>query len=368
MSTQIWIASMMVSSWDLTWLVDKAPFENIFVRKAAVVVAIMVVAWLLGIVISAIIRGIGARLHNDEEGSTVLTLISATIRAVIVVLGGLLASQAAGLPSKHLVETFGIQALSALAILITGWFIAGWLANNVRAMGENVSRRNARVDKTLFSFVASLIKYVLVTIAIVVALTQFGFQTNSLVAVIGAAGLAIALALQDTLKGVAAGFMLASFRPYRLGDFIEVGDEKGTVIDITPFTTTLKTITNATVVLPNNLAWGNVITNFTTDPKRRVDLYFSISYDDDMSKAINIITETCAKQDLLLNDPPPWVGVFALSDWSVDIRCRAWCNQADFVEANAALTRDVKLAFDANGITIPYPHQVEIHQASGNDG
>jgi small conductance mechanosensitive channel len=185
------------------------------------------------------------------------------------------------------------------------------------------------------------------------------------VAVVGAAGLAIALALQDTLKAVAAGVIIAVFRPYRIGDNVVIAGQAGTVADITPFTTVLNTIDNREITITNDKAWGDVIVNSSARSLRRIDQLFSISYDDDIDQAITIIRDVLKDDARVRSDPAPWIKVESLAASSVDIRARAWCASSDWLDLRGDTLKRVKQAFDKAGITIPYPHQVAIAKGLG---
>ena len=193
-------------------------------------------------------------------------------------------------------------------------------------------------------------------------LARFGVETTSLVAAIGAAAFAVGLALQGTLGNVAAGVMLVFFRPYSLGDFVEVGGVSGTVADINLFTTELNTPDNKTIIVPNGQAWGNVITNYSVKPTRRVDITFGISYDDDINKAMEVIRAHYDADERVLKDPEFFLGVIAHNTSSIDIVTRAWVKTPDYWSVYFDAMKGIKEAFDANGIEIPYPHQVEVRK------
>jgi len=197
---------------------------------------------------------------------------------------------------------------------------------------------------------------------LVAVLGIFGIEATSIVAVLGAASLAIGLALQGTLSDLAAGVMLVVFRPYKLGQFVDIGGTSGTVRDLNLFTTELVTPDNVQIIVPNGQAWGAIITNYSAHDTRRVDLVFGIDYDDDAGKAMEIIERTASADSRVLADPAPWVRVTNLGDSSVDLTARIWCRAEDYWELKFELTRRVKEAFDAGGISIPYPHSVEIHK------
>ena len=248
---------------------------------------------------------------------------------------------------------------AAAAILVFGLWAAGRVKAFIRKRVEN----NARIDKTLGGFFASIAYYVVIAFVVIAVLNRFGVQTTSLVAMLGAATLAIGLALQGTLGNVAAGVMIILFRPYKSGDYVEVGGYAGTVKDINIFTTELATPDNVQIILPNGICWGEAIKNYSAHATRRCDITFGISYEDDIAKAIDVILAVVKSDDRFLSDPAePWVRVVNLGDSSVDLQLRAWVNAADYWEAKFATTRAVKEAFDAAGIEIPYPHRVEIQK------
>lgn len=251
-----------------------------------------------------------------------------------------------------------VSAGKALVVLILGWTLAGTIAGLVRR------RINAtpQIDPTLGNFTASLVKWAILAMVLVAVLGIFGIEATSIVAVLGAASLAIGLALQGTLSDLAAGVMLVVFRPYKLGQFVDIGGTSGTVRDLNLFTTELVTPDNVQIIVPNGQAWGAIITNYSAHDTRRVDLVFGIDYGDDAGKAMEIIERTASADSRVLADPAPWVRVTNLGDSSVDLTARIWCRAEDYWELKFELTRRVKEAFDAGGISIPYPHSVEIHK------
>ena len=254
---------------------------------------------------------------------------------------------------------WALNAAAAAAILIAGLWVASSIKGFIRARVEH----HPKVDSTLGGFVASIVYYVIVAFVVIAVLNRFGVQTTSLVAMLGAATLAIGLALQGTLGNIAAGVMIVLFRPYRVGDYVEVAGHAGTVKDIDIFTTELATPDNVQIILPNGLCWGAAITNYSAHPTRRCDITFGISYDDDIAKAMDVVLKVAEADDRFLNEPAePWVRVVNLGDSSVDLQLRAWVKASDFWEAKFATIRAVKEAFDAAGIEIPYPHQVEIQK------
>ncbi|HBS50002.1 MAG TPA: mechanosensitive ion channel protein MscS [Rhodobacteraceae bacterium] len=260
-----------------------------------------------------------------------------------------------------IVETGGVWPLllnvvKAVVVLVLGWIGAGWLAGLVRRK----INATPQIDPTLGNFVASAVKWVILAFVVAAVLNLFGIQTTSIVAVLGAASLAIGLALQGTLSDLAAGVMLVMFRPYRVGQYVDIGGTAGTVKEISLFTTELTTPDNVQIIVPNGQAWGSIITNYSAHDTRRCDLTFGIDYNDDANKAMQIILDEAKADGRVLDEPEPWVRVTNLGDSSVDLTARLWCKAADYWDLKFALTLAVKQAFDAQGISIPYPHTVEI--------
>ncbi|MBO6796264.1 mechanosensitive ion channel domain-containing protein [Maricaulis sp.] len=254
----------------------------------------------------------------------------------------------------------GIDAGTSLAlaalILIVGMMVAGGVRKAVR----NAAVKSDRIDDTLGGFFASLAYYGIMAIVVIAVLNRFGVETTSLVAALGAATLAIGLALQGTLSNLAAGVMIILFRPYKLGDFVEVAGQAGSVKDITLFTTELATGDNKKVIVPNGSAWGDVITNYSANDTRRVDFTFSIDYSDDIDKAMQIIQDTLGADERVFKDPAVFTAVMAHGGSSVDIVTRVWCNSGDYWGVHFDAMKNVKEAFDKGGISIPYPHQVNM--------
>lgn len=251
-----------------------------------------------------------------------------------------------------------INLVQALALLVAGWIVARWVSGMIR-------RRvfaTEHIDNTIGSFVASVARWLILLVVVIAVLNIFGVATTSLVAVLGAATLAIGMALQGTLSDLAAGFMLIIFRPYKLEQYVDIGGTAGTVKDINLFVTELVTPDNVQIIVPNGQAWGAVITNYSHHENRRLDLTFGIDYGDDAEKAMAIILAQAKADTRIHVDPEPWVRVTNLGDSSVDITARLWCAAGDYWELKFALTKQIKEAFDAEGITIPYPHQVEIQK------
>lgn len=329
-------------------------------------------SYFLGGIVSRILRGTFHRLgglkkhkdhppESDTSGDNVMLDIVGSLIRVVFVLGGLaVAADIVGIYDISNAQSLGVAATKGLMILIAVWFLGSWLAGKVRQFGDKMDRTNTGAGKTLFAFLGSLVKFAALAVGLIAALQQFGFPIASLVAVVGAAGLAVALALQDTLKAVAAGVVIAILRPYRIGDFVEIDGELGTVADITPFTTVLNTIDNKRIIITNDAAWASTIENFNANPRRRIDEIIGISYDDDIRKAMAIIERVVTADKRALDDPPFWVKVNTLNEYSVDLRFRIWCRTADYFDFRCDMLQQIKEAFDEEGVTIPFPHQVEI--------
>ena len=259
--------------------------------------------------------------------------------------------------------SFGVKVLGALLVLIIGLRIAGWLAGLVRTQ----ALKREGIDDTLGNFFASIVRWAITAAVLIAVLQVFGVQATSFVAVLGALTLAIGLSMQGALGNIASGVMIMLFRPYKLGDYVEAAGVGGTVKDINLFQTVLATPDNVKVLVPNSQAIDGVIENYSGYPTRRVDVTFGIDYDDDMDKAIAIIRQVIDSDSRILRDPEPFVKVVSLGDSSVDIASRSWVNAADYWDVKFHLTKTVKEAFDREGISIPYPHQVEIQKQAAND-
>ena len=250
-----------------------------------------------------------------------------------------------------------VQLVMFLAILIIGF----WIAKKLSATAKKLALKSPNVDETLANFLSSIVGYVIKAFVIIAAITKLGVEATSLVAVLGAATLAIGLALQGTLGNVAAGVMLMLFRPYKLGDYVEVAGNEGVVDDVNIFTTNLATVDNVKTIIANGEAWGSTIKNFTSLGLRRVDVDYGIHYDDDIDKAIKVINEVAAKHPDVLSEPHgPWAKVVTLNESSVDIQSRVWCKPEHYWDVMFDLKKSIKEAFDKNDITIPYPTSIEL--------
>ena len=255
--------------------------------------------------------------------------------------------------------TLAGSVIGALAIVLGGFIIAGWARNRV----VGLTRRYRRLDATLFSFLGNILRYVILAFTALFVLNTFGIQTTSIVAVIGAAGLAIGLALQGTLSNVAAGVMIILFRPFKNGEFVEVAGEMGTVQEISLNFTELSSLGNVQVIIPNSQIWGNVITNYSAYDTRRAEWVFGVSYGADLKKAEAIIRETIMADPRSMTEPAPFVQVNNLGDFSVDFLVRVWCASGDYFQYQADMKRAVKEALDSGGIEIPFPTRTMINAA-----
>jgi len=254
-----------------------------------------------------------------------------------------------------LLSEYGLQVISAIVLLIVGRMAAGFIRRIVRKGLER-----AEVDATLVPFLSKGVYYLVLAVVVIAVLQLFGVQTTSLVAVLGAAGLAVGLALQGTLSNFAAGVMLLIFRPFKVGDYVDAGGTAGSVLEIGIFATTLKSPDNIKIIVPNSQVYGQTIKNFNGFDTRRVDMVMGISYDDDIQLAIDTITKIVTADDRVLADPAPTVAVSNLGDSSVDIVVRPWCQGADYWGLLFDLNRRLKEGLEAAGCSIPYP-QRDVH-------
>ena len=254
-----------------------------------------------------------------------------------------------------LVSTWGLQVVGALVVLIVGRVVAGSLRRVTRR-----SLERANLDAALVPFFASGVYYLTLAAVVIAVLSLFGIQTTSLIAVLGAAGLAVGLALQGTLSNFAAGVMLLIFRPFKVGDYVEVAGEGGSVQEIGVFSSTLHTPDNVKVTIPNSAVYGQTIKNYTANDTRRNDLVIGISYGDDIARAIETDPQELAADARVLDDPAPNVAVAELGDSSVNLVVRPWCAGGDYWALRFDLTRKLKEELEAAGCSIPYP-QRDVH-------
>ncbi|MEJ2764024.1 small-conductance mechanosensitive channel MscS [Photobacterium sp. MCCC 1A19761] len=257
--------------------------------------------------------------------------------------------------NQELLIQYGVNILSALLILFIGNIITKMIANGVAKM-----LRKKQMDDAVVEFLHSLVRYLLFVIVLIAALGRIGVQTASVVAVIGAAGLAIGLALQGSLSNFAAGVLIVAFRPFKSGDYVEVGGVAGSVESIQVFSTVLKTPDNKMVVVPNSAVIGGPITNYSRHQTRRIDYVIGVSYKADLKKTKAVLTRVVAADPRVLQDPKPTIGVVALADSSVNFVVRPWVNTTDYWAVYFDLLQAIKEELDKEGIEIPFP-QMDVH-------
>lgn len=260
------------------------------------------------------------------------------------------------------VATYGLQVLGAVVILVVGWLAAKIVRRAVERLLEK-----AKVEETLARFVAGLVHIALLTFIIIAALGKAGVPVTSFIAVIGAAGLAIGLALQGSLANFAAGVLLILFKPIKAGDFVEAGGATGVVEEVGIFVTQIRTPDNKTIIVPNAKVTGDNITNYSAKPTRRVDLVIGVAYDADLKRTREVIAAVLEADERVLDDPAPQIAVSELADSSVNFVVRPWVNAADYWSVRFDLIEKIKLALDKNDITIPFPqHDIHIKDGDSN--
>ena len=328
---------------------------------AVLALGLVVVAYMAGWVAKRIVRFVGRRQYDESEkfiGSS-WDLAAPVVQLLVFLLAVTAGAEYLGFTFADQLAGYWPKALAGLVIIGAAVMLATWINNSIRSLAQRAHGK-AGVDDTLISFAASIIRYAILGVAVIMAMIQFGFAPGSLIAIVGAVGLAIALALQDTLKAVAAGFMIAAFRPFRIGDYVRINDLDGEVSQITPFNTSIKQIDNKVVVFSNDQVWGSPIVNFTRLTHRRLDLYFGVHYDTDLDQAMEVLKALANDHEEIVQKHETWVGVHELGDWAITLRLRAWVPTDAFVQVRADITKAVKQTFDREGIEIPYPHQVEL--------
>ncbi|MCK5083356.1 MAG: mechanosensitive ion channel [Candidatus Omnitrophica bacterium] len=257
------------------------------------------------------------------------------------------------------ITELGVPFLLNLIAAIVIYIVGKWLAKVISNAIEKLMLKG-KVDQALAGFTKNIINAAILIFTIIAAVGRIGVQTTSLIAVIGAAGLAVGLSLQGTLSNFAAGVMLILFRPFKVGDFIEGGGVLGTVKEIQIFNTILSSPDNRKIILPNSKVSGDTITNFSAIDSRRIDMVFGISYADDMKKAREVLMNVVTLDSRVLKDPAPVVAVSELGDSSVNLVCRPWVKPADYWAVYFDVTEKGKEALEANGLSIPFP-QRDIH-------
>jgi len=257
--------------------------------------------------------------------------------------------------AKEILAIYGLRVIAAIVIFVIG----RWVSMGIRNLIKRLMTR-AKADKTLVSFIGNLAYVAMLAFVIVAALSRLGIETTSLVAILGAASLAIGLALRGSLANFAAGVLMIIFRPFKVGDYIEGGGAAGTVEGIQIFNTQLKSPDNKTIVVPNGKIFGDKIVNYSSKGTRRVDMTFGIGYEDDIDKTRAVIREIIDADARVLKDEPIVVAVSELADSSVNFTVRVWTNSGDYWGFYWDTTEAVKKRFDAEGISIPYP-QTDVH-------
>ncbi len=260
---------------------------------------------------------------------------------------------------EYLMKTYlvpwAIKLATAIVIFIIGRIVAKFIVNLVTKAMERSGQ-----DQMLINFVRSVLGWALLIVVIVVAIGQLGVETASIIALLGAAGLAVGLALQGSLSNFSSGVMIVVFRPFKEGDWVEVSGVSGSVDNINLFNTELRTGDNKKVIVPNGEIYDNVITNYSAHDTRRIDMTFGIGYDDDMQKAAALIRQVLTQDEAVLDDPEPKIAVGELADSSVNFVVRPWVKTEDYWAAKWRITETIKAAFDQADISIPYP-QMDVH-------
>jgi len=245
------------------------------------------------------------------------------------------------------------NVLFAIAILLVGLFVS----NRTKSVITNTGKKYKNLDDTLFSFLGNVAKYVILAFVVIAVLNRFGIQTASIIALLGAAGLAVGLALQGTLTNLAAGVMLLMFRPYKVGDFIDVADRFGNVTEIDLFTTILQTFDNQQIIIPNSQIWGSQIVNHSHHDVRGVDMTFGVAYKEDTNEVRKVINSVLDSHPHILKTPAPFVEVSTLNDSSVDFIVRPYCQGEHYFEVLFSVPEQIKKALDDADIEIPFPHR-----------
>jgi small conductance mechanosensitive channel len=257
----------------------------------------------------------------------------------------------------------GMMLLSAVLIFFIGRWLAQLVVNMVR---KGLAR--TEMEDTLERFLCNILNAFLMTVVIIATIGALGVETTSLLAILGAAGLAIGLALQGSLSNFASGVLIVAFRPYKVGDFIEGGGVSGSVDEVQIFTTVLQTPDNKKVIIPNSQIMNGIITNYSAHATRRVDLVFGCGYGDDIDKVYKVLEEVITADDRILTDPAPSIALNTLADSSVNFNVRPWVKKEDYLGVYNGLTEQVKRKFDAAGLNIPFPQQdVHIYNHSGSE-
>jgi len=253
------------------------------------------------------------------------------------------------------VNNYSLKVVAAIIIFIVG----RWLSRKLSSLLARVLEKN-KIDVTLVGFLENITYYSLLVLVLIAAAGQLGINTTSFLTVVGAAGLAVGLALKDSLSNFASGVMLILFRPFRVGDAVAAAGVKGKVVGINIFNTIINTPDNQRIIVPNSSITSGVITNINANPIRRIDLVAGIGYDDDIGRAKRVLGEIVAADERVLEDPAPQIAVSELADSSVNFVVRPWVKTEDYWNVYFDMTEQIKVRFDAEGISIPYPQQ-DVH-------
>ena len=307
--------------------------------------------WVVLIVTLGMVTSVGLAQGDPNEAANepmdLSDLNIGTVQKILTQLYGYLAE-------------YGLRIVGALII----FFVGRWVARLLSTLAGKAMIR-AKMDETLVRFIKDLCYVGMLTFVIIAALSKIGIQTASFIALIGAAGLAVGLALQGSLANFASGVLMLIFKPMHIGDFVEAGGAKGSVKEIGIFTTVLSSPDNVRIIVPNSQVMGGNISNYTVNGTRRVDMVFGISYEDDLKKAQQVIEKVLAADERILPDPAPLVAVSELADSSVNFVVRPWTKSGDYWPTYFDLTAKIKVALEDNGLTIPFP-QRDVHVKDGN--
>lgn len=262
----------------------------------------------------------------------------------------------------YIVE-YGLDLVGAILILIIGWIVANWIKKRIIKAG----RKSEKIDETITIVLAKTARVVILAVVVIAVLQQFGVQTASLLALVGAAGLAIGLAWQGTLSDIAAGMMILIMRPFKIGDTVEVAGTSGVIDEIGLVLTKMHTFDNVALYMPNSDIWGTKIMNYATNDNRRVDMVFGFGYDDNMDRAMEIAREVLDADERVLEEPEPQIAVSELGDSSVNIIVRPWTAKENYWALKFDITKRIKERYDEEGLSIPYPQRdVHLFQQNSN--
>ena len=265
---------------------------------------------------------------------------------------------------NNIVEVIASHVFSFIVALLI-FFIGKWIVNKIVTILGKVLRKINGIDETLVKFLENIVYYALLTVVIIAALNKLGIATTSFLAILGAAGLAIGLALKDSLGNFASGVMIVIFKPFKVGDSVVAGGVTGTVTEVTIFNTVFLTADNQKIIVPNSSITGGSITNVNANDTRRVDIIVGISYEDNIKHAKEVLANIINENSKVLKDRSVGINVTELADSSVNLTINVWVKSSDFASTKAELLESIKTTFDEVGITIPYPKQ-EVYQYNKN--